>query len=100
MAELSLYNAAIGPLGVSQLVARGISGISNVGQIYTVDTRTGVASAIGTPPLPTISAVGFDFNPTVDRLRIVTQVGQNVRANPDTGALAATDVNRGYPSGG
>lgn len=100
-----LRSVTITGLGAGQTVAgidyrpaapRILYAISNVGQIYTVDTRTGVASAIGTPPLPTISAVGFDFNPTVDRLRIVTQVGQNVRANPDTGALAATDVNLAY----
>ncbi len=65
--------------------------ISNVGQIYTFNSRTGVATAGGTPPLPTISGVGFDFNPTVDRLRIVNQAGQKVGASPDTGALAATD---------
>ncbi len=87
-------------LGAGQIIAgidyrpaapRVLYAISNVGQIYTINSRTGVATAVGTPPLPTISGVGFDFNPTVDRLRIVTQVGQNVRANPDTGALAATD---------
>ncbi len=70
--------------------------ISNVGQIYAINPRTGVATAVGTPPLPTISGVGFDFNPTVDRIRIVTQIRQNARANPDTGALAATDGTLAY----
>ena len=75
---------------------RVLYAISNVGQIYVINARTGVAVAVGTPPLPTISAIGFDFNPTVDRLRIITQVGQNVRANPDTGLLAATDGSLAY----
>lgn len=75
---------------------RMLYAISNVGQIYAVNARTGQAFAIGTPPLPTISSVGFDFNPTVDRLRIVTQNRQDVRANPDTGALAATDGTLAY----
>lgn len=92
-------------LGAGQTIAaidyrpaapRILYAISNVGQIYTINSRTGVATAVGSPPLPTISAVGFDFNPTVDRLRIVTQVGQSVRANPDTGALAATDAALSY----
>lgn len=92
-------------LGAGQTIAgidyrpaapRVLYAISNVGQIYTINARTGVATVVGTPPLPTISGVGFDFNPTVDRLRIVTQVGQNVRANPDTGALAATDTPLSY----
>jgi hypothetical protein len=32
------------------------------------------------------SAFGIDFNPTVDRLRIVSDTGQNLRVNVDTGA--------------
>ncbi|MEO6093885.1 MAG: DUF4394 domain-containing protein [Novosphingobium sp.] len=73
--------------------------ISNIGQIYAVNARTGVASAVGTPPLPTIGNPGFDFNPTVDRIRINTQTRQNFRANPDTGALAAVDGNLAYAAG-
>ena len=29
---------------------------------------------------------GFDFNPAVDRIRIVSNSGQNLRGHPDTGA--------------
>ncbi len=75
---------------------RVLYAISNVGQLYTINARTGVAVAVGTSPLPTISGIGFDFNPTVDRIRIITQIGQNVRANPVNGALAATDGNLAY----
>jgi Domain of unknown function (DUF4394) len=98
-------STAITGLGAGQTIAgidyrpaapRVLYAISNIGQIYTIDSRTGVATAVGMPPLATISGVGFDFNPTVDRLRIVTQVGQDVRANPDTGALAATDGTLAY----
>ena len=32
------------------------------------------------------TSFGVDFNPTVDRLRIVSDTGQNLRANVDTGA--------------
>jgi hypothetical protein len=46
---------------------------------------------------------GFDFNPTVDRIRVVSDFEQNLRLNPDTGAAivdgelryAATDPNAG-----
>ena len=38
---------------------------------------------------------GFDFNPTVDRIRVVSNTGQNLRLNPTVmpaeSALAATD---------
>jgi hypothetical protein len=37
--------------------------------------------------------VGFDFNPTVDRIRVVTSTGQNLRVNPETGTVANTDGN-------
>ncbi|GAB2461483.1 hypothetical protein GCM10011375_12700 [Hymenobacter qilianensis] len=35
--------------------------------------------------------VGFDFNPTVDRIRLITSTGQNLRLNPETGTVASTD---------
>ena len=39
------------------------------------------------------TVTGFDFNPTVDRIRVVTSNGENFRPNPETGAVAATDMN-------
>ena len=38
----------------------------------------------------------MDFNPTVDRLRIVSDTGQNLRANVDTGAASPPDGNLNY----
>lgn len=63
-------------------------------QIYTIYTSTGAATAVGTPFTPALSGtdVGFDFNPTVDRIRVVTNTGQNLRLNPETGATAAIDL--------
>ncbi|GAA4313496.1 hypothetical protein GCM10023149_09280 [Mucilaginibacter gynuensis] len=69
-------------------------GLSSGSRIYVIDLKNGAAKQIGTNPLtPTISgtAVGFDFNPTVDRIRIVTSTGQNLRIHPETGAVAFTD---------
>lgn len=42
---------------------------------------------------------GFDFNPVVDRIRIVSNTGQNLRINPITGVLAFVDgkLNPGTP---
>jgi hypothetical protein len=39
------------------------------------------------------TSFGFDFNPTVDRIRVVSDADQNFRLNPDTGAVVATDTN-------
>ena len=35
--------------------------------------------------------IGFDFNPTVDRIRVVSSNGANLRLNPGTGALVDGD---------
>jgi Domain of unknown function (DUF4394) len=35
-------------------------------------------------PLISGTAFGFDFNPVADRIRIVSNTGQNLRVNPDT----------------
>lgn len=70
-------------------------GVSSQSRIYAINQETGVARVIGATALnPTISgtAVGLDFNPTVDRIRLVTNTGQNLRLHPETGAIAATDM--------
>ena len=35
--------------------------------------------------------LGDDFNPVADRVRVVSDSGQNLRLHPDAGVLAATD---------
>ena len=70
-------------------------GVSLQSRIYVINQETGVARVIGTSALnPTINgtAVGIDFNPTVDRIRVVTNTGQNLRLHPETGAVAAIDM--------
>ncbi len=68
-------------------------GLGSTSRIYKID-RAGKALALGSGPFsPALAGTiaGFDFNPTVDRIRIVTSTGQNLRANPETGTIAATD---------
>ncbi|WCT74452.1 DUF4394 domain-containing protein [Sphingomonas naphthae] len=81
----------IGGIDYRPASPRVLYGVSNVGQLYAINSRTGAATAVGTPAIPTISSIALDFNPTVDRIRLITQVGQDVRINPDNGALAAID---------
>lgn len=69
-------------------------GLGSHSRLYTIDPATGQATAIGTGPFtPALEGTefGFDFNPTVDRIRIVSNTGQNLRVHPDTGAVAAVD---------
>lgn len=71
-------------------------GLGSTSRLYVINAETGVARAIGTGPFSpalTGSIAGFDFNPTVDRIRVVTSSGQNLRLNPETGTVAATDSN-------
>lgn len=80
---------------------RLLYGLSDAGQVYVINGTTGVASAVGAPlSLSGFPAnTGFDFNPSVDRIRIVTDADQNFRVNPDTGAIAAVDPNVAYAAG-
>ncbi|GAB3232852.1 hypothetical protein GCM10027346_20380 [Hymenobacter seoulensis] len=69
-------------------------GLGSSSRLYVINPQTGAARAIGTQaftPALTGSVAGFDFNPTVDRIRVVTDAGQNLRLNPETGTVAAVD---------
>ncbi len=98
-------------MGIDFRPANGmLYGLGSNSQLYTINTMTGAASAVGGPFSTAISGTsfGFDFNPTVDRIRITSNTGQNLRAHPDTGALLfvdgalnynAGDINFGQPAG-
>ncbi|GAB4040380.1 hypothetical protein GCM10028774_44790 [Spirosoma jeollabukense] len=69
-------------------------GVSNQSRMFVINPMTGAARALGTTAFtPAIagSVVGLDFNPTVDRIRLVTATGQDLRLNPETGTVAAVD---------
>jgi hypothetical protein len=76
--------------------------IGSTSRLYTINTTTGVATEVGSPGAFTLSGSDFgsDFNPVVDRLRVVSNTGQNIRINPNDGTLTAKDValNPGTPS--
>ena len=75
--------------------------VSNWSQLYSVNPSNGMLMKIGDPFTPMIEGtwVGFDFNPTVDRIRLVTDAGQNLRLHPDLGTVVAIDgdLNPGMP---
>lgn len=53
--------------------------------LFIVDPATGVATRTATVSTAITGNGGFDFNPTVDRIRIVAPGGTNLRVNPITG---------------
>lgn len=76
--------------------------LGNTSRIYTINLGTGAATVVGAQ-LPTLlsgTEFGFDFNPTVDKIRVVSNTGQNLRLDPITGAITATDtvLNPGTPA--
>jgi hypothetical protein len=82
-----------------QLFSFGVNAATDTGTVYIIDPQTGAASVVGSAglvafvttagavvDLPPVSAgYGFDFNPTVDRIRVVTGTGLNFRLNPNNG---------------
>jgi hypothetical protein len=96
-----------------QLYSLGVSDTANNGTLYLLDPQTGVATFVGAVgavafvdsaampvDLPAASVgYGFDFNPTVDRIRVTTQTGLNFRLNPNTGLPASINTDASINGG-
>lgn len=73
------------------------STVAGAAQLYTVDLGTAALSPVGaglTLTGATSAVAEMDFNPAVDRIRIITantSGSNNFRANPNDGALVAVD---------
>lgn len=75
-------------------------GLGSTGRIYTINPTTGAATAVGSALTITGAAFGFDFNPQVDRIRVVSEADQNFRVVPGTGAaVTPADTNLAYATG-
>jgi hypothetical protein len=70
--------------------------LGSFSRLYKVDRATGVAVMVGTgafSPALNGSSFGFDFNPTIDRIRVVSDANQNLVLNPISGgATVATSL--------
>ncbi|HUQ69015.1 MAG TPA: DUF4394 domain-containing protein [Planctomycetaceae bacterium] len=94
-----------GLLGTEQLVGIdlrpangtliGVGSTSSNGSthLYSINVDTGVATAVGPAVNPDLTKAsdgstrfGLDFNPTIDRVRLVSDNDQNIVFHPDTGA--------------
>jgi uncharacterized repeat protein (TIGR01451 family) len=98
-------------LGIDFRPATGqLFALTNGGRLYTLNQATGVAilastltadPADSTNPFTALSGTSFgvDFNPVPDRLRVVSDTGQNLRINVDNGLVITDDnLNPGTPS--
>src|SRR5688572_13918261 len=77
--------------------------LGSTGRVYTINTSSGAAtqkavlaadSADATNPFTALDGTDFgvDFNPVVDRLRVVSNAGQNLRINVDSGATTTDEL--------
>ena len=67
-------------------------GVGNGGGVYTIDTETAQAQFVNALTVPlTGTSFGVDFNPAADRLRIISDTGQNLAHNVN-GTTAANGV--------
>lgn len=95
------------------LYALGYNAMAGTLQLYTVHPETMIATAVGstgtfvgadgTTPVAignnsTNTRFEMDFNPGVDRLRVISSIGENLRINPNTGAFVDGDLGGGAGS--
>lgn len=99
-------------VGIDYRPATGtLFGVGSTSRVYTINVTSGAATAVGgTAFTPALSGTNFgvNFNPTVDRLRVIGNTGQSLRINPDTGLVVGgtadtslfydpnDDTNRGF----
>lgn len=90
-------------LGIDFRPATGqLFALGSSNRLYTLDVLTGAATQVGTGGGFTLSGTdfGFDFNPQPDRIRVVSNAGQNIRLNPNDGTLVTppdTNLSPGTP---
>ncbi|MER6915004.1 DUF4394 domain-containing protein [Streptomyces sp. NPDC000594] len=70
-------------VGIDYRVQDGLLyGVGNAGGVYTLDTGDAVATKVSQLSIALEgTAFGVDFNPAADRLRIISDTGQNLRHN-------------------
>lgn len=87
-----------------QLYALGYDRNIQTAQLYVIDPMTAMATAVNPTPISLVLGpvgvsrleVTFDFNPTVDRIRVMSNRDYNYRLHPVTGAVVFTDLNLQY----
>ena len=84
-------------VGIDYRTSTGqLYGLGSGSRLYRIDAGSGAATQVGTGTFMTAAgsaatltgtAFGFDFNPVIDRIRVVSNTGQNLVVNPDTAAV-------------
>ena len=67
-------------------------GVADGGGVYTIDPKTATATFINTLTVPLAgTSFGVDFNPVADRLRIISDTGQNLAHNVNAGGVTVAN---------
>jgi len=85
-------------VGIDYRVQDGfLYGVGNGGGVYRINANTAVATFVNSLTV-TLSGTSFgvDFNPAADRLRIVSDNGQNLRHNVNAGDVTINDTALSY----
>ena len=85
-------------VGIDFRVQNGsLYGVGNGGGVYTIDPKTAAATFVNALSVPLAGTVfGVDFNPAADRLRIISDTGQNLAHNVNDGGVTATNATLTY----
>ena len=89
-------------LGIDLRPAGGqLFALGSSNRLYVITPVSGAARAVGDPFSPPLAgtAFGFDFDPAADRIRVISDGRQNLRLNPENGAVAAQDNPLDYAAG-
>ena len=80
-------------IGIDFRVQDGkLYGVGNGGGVYTIDPETAEATFVNALTVPLAGTVfGVDFNPAADRLRIISDTGQNLAHNVNAGGVTAAN---------
>jgi Domain of unknown function (DUF4394) len=96
-----LQSPDIALVGIDFRVQDGrLYGVGNGGGIYTIDTDSAAAIRVSQLTTPLNGTFfGVDFNPAADRLRIISDAGQNLRHNVSAGGTTLVDGLLNYMAG-
>jgi hypothetical protein len=85
-------------IGIDFRVQNGkLYGVGNGGGVYTIDPKTAEAKFVNALTVPLAGTVfGVDFNPAADRLRIVSDAGQNLAHNVNDLGITAGNATLTY----
>jgi len=89
-------------LGIDMRPSTGvIYALGSFNRLYTINRMNGQASQVGSMFSTALngSSFGFDFNPVIDRIRVVSNTNNNYVLNPITGAVQAVTTNLFYGPG-